>query len=340
MRVFFKAFSIVAVSLALFACGPSDAEKAAGRLTIETKLAERSIEDLAVHLKQGRITNALILKTYADILGSSNPELASLAKALSSNADIDGPAYQGLLNRLGESKKITGTFAKKTGDIHSLFVQQQNELQSIDQAANAANFNLMLADPINVLAGLSKGALSKVSNGVPDKAGADAIPGSELVGNPNYGEWKQSSNGSSFWAFYGQYAFFSSLFSGPVSYGGWSNNRTPSYYSDRGRHHYTSKQQASNLKAANTRERKKFQSEGKAFKSPYAKNKGSKVSVNRSSLKSPSKFQSGYASKSSSSSRNNSFTSSFNKRASSSSFNSSYQSRSSSSSRSFRSGGK
>lgn len=31
------------------------------------------------------------------------------------------------------------------------------------------------------------------------------------VGNPQYGSWQQGANGSSFWAFYGQYAFLSSL---------------------------------------------------------------------------------------------------------------------------------
>ena len=34
---------------------------------------------------------------------------------------------------------------------------------------------------------------------------------SNYVGNPKYGSW-QTSNGNSFWAFYGQYAFMSSMF--------------------------------------------------------------------------------------------------------------------------------
>ncbi|MCE7992056.1 MAG: hypothetical protein HEP71_08750 [Roseivirga sp.] len=32
------------------------------------------------------------------------------------------------------------------------------------------------------------------------------------VGNEKYGHWQQGSNGTSFWAFYGQYAFMSSMF--------------------------------------------------------------------------------------------------------------------------------
>ncbi len=40
-----------------------------------------------------------------------------------------------------------------------------------------------------------------------------APPGyNNYVGNPQYGHWQQGSNGNSFWAFYGQYAFMSSLF--------------------------------------------------------------------------------------------------------------------------------
>jgi len=33
-----------------------------------------------------------------------------------------------------------------------------------------------------------------------------------FVGNPKYGQWQRDSSGSSFWAFYGKYAFMSSMF--------------------------------------------------------------------------------------------------------------------------------
>lgn len=40
-----------------------------------------------------------------------------------------------------------------------------------------------------------------------------APPGySNYVGNSRYGSWQTGSNGTSFWAFYGQYAFMSSMF--------------------------------------------------------------------------------------------------------------------------------
>ncbi len=35
---------------------------------------------------------------------------------------------------------------------------------------------------------------------------------SNYVGNEKYGSWQQGSNGNSFWAFYGQYAFMSAMF--------------------------------------------------------------------------------------------------------------------------------
>ncbi len=42
---------------------------------------------------------------------------------------------------------------------------------------------------------------------------AVAPPGySQYVGNEQYGEWRQESNGTSFWHFYGQYAFMSMMF--------------------------------------------------------------------------------------------------------------------------------
>ncbi len=66
-----------------------------------------------------------------------------------------------------------------------------------------------------------------------------APPGyNNYVGNPKYGHW-QNSGGSSFWAFYGQYAFLSSMFrmgSYPVSrgyYNDWDRN-----YRGSGRRYY------------------------------------------------------------------------------------------------------
>lgn len=55
--------------------------------------------------------------------------------------------------------------------------------------------------------------LSK-KDGVLDKKATPAGY-NNYVGNNKYGTWQRQSNGSSFWVFYGQYHFMSSLFYGP-----------------------------------------------------------------------------------------------------------------------------
>ncbi len=57
-------------------------------------------------------------------------------------------------------------------------------------------------------------------------------PGYGYVGDERYGEWREDSQGGSFWAFYGKYAFFTSLFGGwyhPIyrhDYRGYSKHRS------------------------------------------------------------------------------------------------------------------
>ena len=53
--------------------------------------------------------------------------------------------------------------------------------------------------------------LSKDENGKITKTASP--PGyNNYVGNPSYGRWSTGSNGSSFWEFYGRYAFMSQMF--------------------------------------------------------------------------------------------------------------------------------
>ncbi len=74
-------------------------------------------------------------------------------------------------------------------------------------------------------------ALVTKTNGVVEKK--TTPPGyNNYVGNEKYGQWKQGNNGTSFWEFYGQYAFMRSLFGfgySPIYYGGWNNYRR-NYY--------------------------------------------------------------------------------------------------------------
>ena len=54
--------------------------------------------------------------------------------------------------------------------------------------------------------------------------------GYQYIGNPHYGHWQTGLGGNSFWAFYGQYAFMSSMFNmmggGPIYRNDYDNYRT------------------------------------------------------------------------------------------------------------------
>lgn len=74
-------------------------------------------------------------------------------------------------------------------------------------------------------------ALVTKDNGKVEKKASP--PGyNQYVGNEKYGQWRQGSNGTSFWEFYGQYAFMRSLLGfgySPIYYGGWNDYRR-NYY--------------------------------------------------------------------------------------------------------------
>ena len=81
-------------------------------------------------------------------------------------------------------------------------------------------------------------ALVTKTDGVVEKK--TSPPGyNNYVGNEKYGHWERRSDGSSFWAFYGQYAFMRSMFGygyGPIYYGGWNDYRRN--YAPYGRTYY------------------------------------------------------------------------------------------------------
>lgn len=72
------------------------------------------------------------------------------------------------------------------------------------------------------------------------------------VGNSKYGEWKKDSSGSSFWEFYGKYAFISSMINmfSPIGYSPWnsyhSNYRYRRPYYGSGRNRYGTSNTAAN----------------------------------------------------------------------------------------------
>ena len=164
------------------------------------------------------------------------------------------------------------------------------------RSARISAYNDALSDTVNVLADLSNGELARV-NAVSQQAeqrmnrSKDHGAGSQYIGNPHYGRWSHGSGGS-FWAWYGQYAFFSSMLGGrPYYYHNWSRNRGYSYYHDVGRSNYTSRSQRTRQAATETRARKQFGSGG--HKSPYAKTRSGASGLSKASTTPRRSYSSG-----------------------------------------------
>lgn len=330
MPVMLRIILIATITLALGAC-TSKEDKIVNELTGYHRQVGEKVSALKVHIDQGRLRNIPILKTYAEFVRKERPEMNKITGVLLSDASSQGPMFQSLVTRLSESKQRIPIAAKQGVEASRGLT---NEFNAIYQAASTDEFNLMLTDPINVLAGMSNGKLSRVNelNNKNSSTGVTPPAGSELVGNPNYGQWKQNSSGTSFWAFYGQYAFFSSLFSSPVRYDSWSVGGHNSYYRNRGRDYYTSPSHQQRYQKTESREKKNFAKQGKSFQSPYANKTASAKSSSGSRVsKAPGKFQSTFGGAGSSTKTQQS----------SSKTSSRYNSRpTNSSSRSFSSGGK
>lgn len=284
--------------LALTGCGDDRPEKIAKF----QQLAQERIKVLGKMLDDGEIRNANLLKQYTKILEPQKTELAPLLEELSKDGTSKGPMYTSLQRRLSELSNSSNFV-----DLD----QQLDEANNLYQAADPSLFNDMLSDPVNVVADMSGGALARVNSisreaAVLANGAEDFGTGSQLVGNPAYGNWQTGSNGMSFWAWYGMYSMFSNVMRGPVSYDRWSSRRNYSYYNDVGRYRYTSPKQAKAQNQTFERTKKQFASQGKRFDSPYAKSRAGSTSLSRQSSSVPkastagkatggSKFRSNYS---------------------------------------------
>lgn len=178
------------------------------------------------------------------------------------------------------------------------------EMNRLSQAMTASTYDQIFIDYINTIAAISP----SVEPVLVDKLSDDAAFGSQFVGNPNYGEWKQDSNGNSSWSFwqtYGMISFVDDMFfdngrsygrygyndydrhyssnrytssSSRYRYDNWNNTRNYSYYND-----VYSKKYESNLTksktAAKTAPLKKKYASNLAKKTPASK-QASKVNSN------------------------------------------------------------
>jgi len=280
---------ILCHSLVLIGCS-SEQEKWQQQLDQQAVISEAKIERLKQHIDAGHIANTRLLSQYAEIIRQDNPELSELSYALAQDANPDGPIVRALESRLSDAKSDINQVVTMG---HEQVNKVYQELSAIEAAAAPDTYGMMLSDPINVLADMSQGKLARVA-ALSAEASArindaeDFGPGSQLVGNPQYGNWQTNSSGNSFWHWYGQYAFFSSMFRSPIGYGNWGRNRDYSYYNDYGRSTYTSPSQRKNQQSTERSTRQKFKKSGQRFSSPYANTKQTTSAVARKS----SKFQS------------------------------------------------
>ncbi|MGL4473955.1 MAG: hypothetical protein ACRCT7_05790 [Shewanella sp.] len=284
---------LAAALLLLQACSDNQA----AQIAKYEQLASEQVTELGRLLDSNQVRNAGILSQYAQLLAQKDPQYQPLLQQLSLDAPPQGASYQALMRRLSAAKSATN-FATPE--------DQLQELKNIYEAANPAIFNDLLSDPINVIADLSQGqlprvnAMSKEAEMLANQAD-DFGPGSQLVGNPSYGEWQTASNGSSFWAWYGMYAMLSNVIR-PISYDSWSGRRGYSYYNDVGRYRYSSPEQIRRQDNFSAQRQKQFSSQGKPFVSPYAKNRSGSASLSTASRQAPSspaQFRSNYSKSSS-----------------------------------------
>ncbi|MCK8044364.1 hypothetical protein MSG37_05670 [Shewanella sp. 1CM18E] len=287
----------VLMVFALAGCGDDRPEQIAKY----QQLTQQRLDTLSNMLNDGQVRNANLLKQYVQVLEKQKPELSPLLNELATDATNRGPMFTSLTRRLTDTQN-----AANYVDLD----QQLAEVENLYQAADPSLFNDMLSDPLNVVADMSDGALARV-NSISREAAAlangseDFGAGSQLVGNPAYGNWQTGSNGMSFWAWYGMYSMFSNLTRGPIGYDRWSSRRNYSYYNDVGRYRYTSPKQARAQTQTYERTKKQFSSQGKKFDSPYAKSRTGSTSLSRQSSSTPKASSTGRTASSKSKFRSN-----------------------------------
>nr|VFK28937.1 MAG: hypothetical protein BECKMB1821I_GA0114274_100792 [Candidatus Kentron sp. MB] len=229
----------------LAGCSNQYAQKAAKKAeAVEGQLAE-----LGKQIDAGALVNTRIIKTYADQLASRKPAFQEIATQLRLDATTKGPLYRGLRQRL---EKVNRNPRNKKG-----FAVAFQELNALEAGSDPLVYNDALLDVVNTLADLSQGKLPRIN--VPPnaktaavKGDGDQVPGSYLVGNPAYGEWKTDSSGKSFWEWYGMYRMFTDVaglvgsgfgggfYRGPIYHDNWYGKPRYSFYHDSGRNAYGS----------------------------------------------------------------------------------------------------
>ncbi len=270
---YFKSLLIACLLLLLTACGNDYAQQ----IEQNYSTVQLNLDELERKLYYKQLTNAKIVAIYAEKLKALKPDFKSVADAMAKDATEKGTLYLDLKRRLNK--------VNRKPENKQQFQKATQSLMSIDMGANPIVFNDALLDLINTMAELSDGQLETVSIPKDSQAayarGKMITPGSYLVGNPNYGEYRQES-GNSFWHWYGQYAFFNSLFGrgyynhSPIGYNGWNTRSHYSYYQDYGRNTYGSSADRAQTARYNSTMRKKGITPVSKPKKQYGSVKGRK----------------------------------------------------------------
>ena len=258
----------------------------------EISATERKLQELKQALNAGHIYNANILREYANKLSDSAPEYQQLVNELAKNALPTGAMFLSLQQRLNDVKSNIGSDENK-------LTNSLEELIYVGEAAHVSTFNDALSDPVNVLSDLSKGSLPRVL-AVDKKSegrlngGSEQGPGSQLVGNPQYGQWVTGNDGLSFWEWYGIFSLLDDIgdgFSGRKRrhyYSRWSSYRPYSYYHDYGRYRYTKPSRLTRQNQLQSRTERSFRQRGARFSSPYAKQRSGASKLAKTSQSRPS----------------------------------------------------
>ena len=288
----FRAALVGVFVLAILSGCTSEAEKSLKLVNSQLPRVEEAIKGLKAHLINNRLSNANTLKSYATQLAAAKPELTELTEALALEATPEGALFKSLPDRLWALRLSI----PKTSDDPKLVQAAATTLREVYFAALPEEFDRALADPINVLADLSEGQLRRVDSVTVDAESrlnpTTMARGTQLIGNPHYGEWRSDSSGRSIWSWYIQYSLMRQLLGGnDYYYGSWAAGRRYSYYHDYGRGHYTSSKQRTQAKSVENRARQKFAQTGNAFQSPYDRRRGGatrRVTQAKSSFRTPS----------------------------------------------------
>jgi len=174
-----------------------------------------------------QLPNAIIVHKYAKWIKQNKPDFADVAELIEKEATSEAKAIKDKQDELVEASRKYHSYTNPSQALDQEILEKAIRVKEF-----ATDYNNILLDSVNVLAGLSDGKLPKFD--VPERDPTEnVVPIAEYVGNPSYGTWKQDSSGHSFWEWYGMYSMFNNLFAAPVYRSSWYGHHGGYSYFDR-----------------------------------------------------------------------------------------------------------